>query len=71
VGRKGDLNVIDHDRIGFGRPYVVHDLPAGGKRLLQKAEGYVATIVSGVPTYRDGAATGALPGVLVRGQRAA
>ena len=69
VGRKGDLNVIDHDRIGFGRPYVVHDLPAGGKRLLQKAEGYVATIVSGVPTYRDGTATGALPGVLVRGQR--
>ena len=70
VGRKGDLNVIDHDRISFGRPYVVHDLPAGGKRLLQKAEGYVATIVSGVPTYRDGTATGALPGVLVRGQRA-
>ncbi len=70
-GLKGDLNVIDHDRIGFGPPYVVHDLPAGGKRLLQRAHGYVATIVSGVTTYREGEATGALPGVLVRGQRAA
>ena len=55
----------------FGRPYVAYDLPAGGKRLLQKAHGYEATIVSGVVTYRDGAATGALPGQLVRGQREA
>jgi N-acyl-D-aspartate/D-glutamate deacylase len=43
------------------------DLPAGGKRLLQKARGYCATIVSGAVTYRDGEATGALPGKLVRG----
>ena len=43
------------------------DLPAGGKRLLQKARGYRATIVSGAVTYRDGEATGALPGKLVRG----
>jgi N-acyl-D-aspartate/D-glutamate deacylase len=69
-GKKGDLNVIDLDRIGFGRPYIVHDLPAGGKRLLQKAEGYVATVVAGEVTFRDGEATGALPGKLVRGQRA-
>ena len=47
------------------------DLPAGGKRLLQKARGYRATIVSGVITYRDGEATGALPGKLVRGPKAA
>jgi N-acyl-D-aspartate/D-glutamate deacylase len=43
------------------------DLPAGGKRLLQGADGYVATIVSGEAVYRDGVATGALPGKLVRG----
>ncbi len=71
VGKKADLNVIDYDRLAFGRPYVTYDLPAGGKRLLQKADGYAATIVSGVVTYRDGAATGALPGRLVKGQREA
>lgn len=69
VGKKADLNVIDYDRLAFGRPYVTYDLPAGGKRLLQKADGYEATIVSGVITYRGGAATGALPGQLVKGQR--
>jgi N-acyl-D-aspartate/D-glutamate deacylase len=71
VGKKADLNVIDYDRLAFGRPYVAYDLPAGGKRLLQKANGYVATIVSGVVTYRNGTATGALPGRVVRGQREA
>ena len=71
VGKKADLNVIDHDRIAFGRPYVTYDLPAGGKRLLQKAEGYDATIVSGVVTYRHGEATGALPGRMVKGQQLA
>ena len=69
VGNKADLNVIDYDRLAFGRPYVAYDLPAGGKRLLQKADGYEATIVSGTVSYRKGAATGALPGRLVRGQR--
>jgi N-acyl-D-aspartate/D-glutamate deacylase len=71
VGKKADLNVIDYDRLTFGRPYVAYDLPAGGKRLLQKANGYAATIVSGVVTYRNGTATGALPGRVVRGQREA
>lgn len=70
VGRKADLNVIDYDRVGFGRPYVTFDLPAGGRRLLQKSDGYEATVVSGAVTYRGGEATGALPGRLVRGQRA-
>jgi N-acyl-D-aspartate/D-glutamate deacylase len=69
TGLKADLNVIDWDRIGYERPYVAYDLPAGGRRLLQKAHGYEATIVSGVITYRGGEATGALPGALVRGQR--
>ncbi len=70
-GKKADLNVIDYDRIGFGRPYVVHDLPAGGKRLMQKARGYSTTVVSGQVTFRDGEATEKLPGKLVRGQQAA
>jgi len=69
VGKKADLNVIDYDRVGFGRPYVTFDLPAGGRRLLQKSAGYEATVVSGAVTYRGGEATGALPGRLVRGQR--
>jgi N-acyl-D-aspartate/D-glutamate deacylase len=69
VRKKADLNVIDYDRLAFGRPYVTYDLPAGGKRLLQRADGYEATVVSGVVTYRGGAATGALPGQLVKGQR--
>ena len=69
VGYKADLNLIDFDRLKLHIPSVRHDLPAGGRRLHQGAEGYVATIVSGVVTYRNGEATGALPGRLVRGQR--
>jgi N-acyl-D-aspartate/D-glutamate deacylase len=69
VGLKGDLNVIDWDALDFGSPYVVHDFPAGGKRLMQGASGYSYTIVSGEVTHEDGAPTGALPGKLVRGQR--
>jgi len=49
----------------------VHDLPAGGRRLLQRAKGYVATIVSGETILRDGEKTGALPGRLIRGAQAA
>jgi N-acyl-D-aspartate/D-glutamate deacylase len=66
-GLKADLNVIDWDRIGFGAPYMVRDLPAGGGRLMQKATGYEATVVSGQVTFREGEATGALPGRLLRG----
>jgi N-acyl-D-aspartate/D-glutamate deacylase len=71
AGKKADVNVIDWDRLGAGAPYVVNDLPAGGKRLLQKVSGYEATIVSGRVTFRDGEATGALPGRLVRGPQMA
>ncbi|MEQ9121553.1 MAG: amidohydrolase family protein, partial [Alphaproteobacteria bacterium] len=66
-GLKADLNVIDWDRIGFGTPYMVRDLPAGGGRLMQKATGYAATVVAGQVTFREGEATGALPGKLLRG----
>jgi N-acyl-D-aspartate/D-glutamate deacylase len=70
-GYKADINVIDHENLTIERPYMVHDLPMGAKRLLQKARGYTATIASGVPIYRDGEATGALPGRLVRGAQPA
>ena len=70
-GLKADLNVIDFDRLGVCAPEMAFDLPAGGKRLLQRATGYAATIVSGTVTYRNGDATGALPGRLVRGPQTA
>jgi N-acyl-D-aspartate/D-glutamate deacylase len=66
-GRQADLNVIDYDRLKLERPYIAFDLPAGGRRLLQKATGYTATVKSGVVTFRGGEATGALPGRLLRG----
>ena len=69
VGRKGDLNVIDLDRLDLRMPRAVSDLPAGGTRLTQDAVGYVATVVSGVVTRRNDADTGARPGRLVRGAR--
>ena len=67
-GMKADLNVIDYDRLRLKAPRVRWDLPAGGRRLIQEAEGYDATIVSGIMTYRHGQATGARPGRLVRRQ---
>jgi N-acyl-D-aspartate/D-glutamate deacylase len=66
VGMKADLNVIDYERLRLRAPRSVDDLPAGGWRVLQDAEGYVATIVSGVVTRRDDRDTGARPGRLVR-----
>jgi N-acyl-D-aspartate/D-glutamate deacylase len=70
-GYRADLNVIDTDRLAIPRPEVHRDLPAGGRRLLQRAVGYRHTFVAGVETYRDGVSTGALPGALVRGAQAA
>jgi N-acyl-D-amino-acid deacylase len=66
VGKKADLNVIDLDNLTLHAPRSVDDLPAGGRRILQDATGYIATIVSGTVTRRDGRDTGARPGRLVR-----
>ncbi len=66
VGMKADLNVIDLDALKLHVPTIEYDLPAGGKRMHQRADGIEATIVSGQVTYRHGQHTGALPGRLVR-----
>ena len=66
-GYLADLNVIDMEALKLGKPWLAFDLPAGGKRLLQKADGYVATIKSGVVTFRDGAMQGPTPGGVIRG----
>ncbi len=66
-GYKADLNVIDFENLSLDAPEMVYDLPAGGKRLVQRANGYSATICSGAVTYRDGQATGEKPGRLLRG----
>jgi N-acyl-D-aspartate/D-glutamate deacylase len=71
AGHKADINVIDYERLQIRVPEMHYDLPAGGKRLVQKADGYVATIVNGAVVSREGVPTGALPGRLVRGPQAA
>ena len=66
VGKKADLNVIDFDRLNLRMPEVIADLPTGAKRIVQRADGYVATVVAGAVTLREGNETGARPGRLVR-----
>jgi N-acyl-D-aspartate/D-glutamate deacylase len=66
-GLRADINVIDFERLRCERPTMAYDLPAGGKRLLQGARGYTATIVRGQVINRDGESTGAHPGQLIRG----
>jgi N-acyl-D-aspartate/D-glutamate deacylase len=68
-GYRADINVIDFDRLRVHRPELLYDLPAGGRRIVQRADGYAHTFVAGVETYTEGIATGALPGRLVRGAR--
>jgi N-acyl-D-aspartate/D-glutamate deacylase len=70
-GYRADVNVIDFDALQARRPEMRHDLPAGGRRLLQRADGYVATVVKGEVTYENGEPTDALPGRLLRGARPA
>jgi N-acyl-D-aspartate/D-glutamate deacylase len=70
-GFKADLNVLDLEGLHLHAPEVIRDLPTGGRRLMQRAQGYAATIVSGQVVYQDGKATGVLPGRLVRGAQAA
>ena len=67
-GKKADLNLIDFDGLQLHAPRMVFDLPAGGRRLVQQADGYVATLVAGEVTFEDGEPTGARPGRLVRAQ---
>jgi N-acyl-D-aspartate/D-glutamate deacylase len=71
VGYKADLNVIDHAAVTLHKPVIAHDLPAGGRRLDQSADGYVATIVSGEVISEHGVPTAARPGKLVRGRQSA
>jgi N-acyl-D-aspartate/D-glutamate deacylase len=70
-GLKADINVIDFERLNILAPEMIFDLPAEGRRLVQRAEGYRATVVAGVVTFEDGEATGEMPGRLVRGPQAA
>ncbi|HXQ47744.1 MAG TPA: amidohydrolase family protein [Caulobacteraceae bacterium] len=67
VGYKADLNVIDYQALRLHKPEVRHDLPASGRRLVQRASGFRRTIVSGVSIVEDDCPTGRLPGRLVRG----
>ena len=70
-GLKADLNIIDMDRLRLSPPHMVNDLPANGQRLVQPVKGYLATVVGGEITYRNGTPTDAMPGRLVRGPQAA
>ena len=69
AGKLADLNVIDFPALRLHRPEALYDLPTGGKRLVQRAEGYRYTVKSGAVTFQDSEHTGALPGTLVRGGR--
>ncbi len=70
-GMKADVNVIDFDALHIHAPEMVYDLPAGGKRLIQKIDGYVYTVKNGEVTYEKGAPTGVLPAGLIRGPQPA
>ena len=65
-GLRADVNVIDFGRLRLHMPEIAYDLPAGGRRFIQKVDGYVMTAVGGVPVFEQGAHTGALPGRLMR-----
>jgi N-acyl-D-amino-acid deacylase len=70
-GMKADVNLIDFDNLRMGAPEMVYDLPAGGRRLVQRVEGYKYTIASGEVIFQDGEASGAMPGKLIRGPQSA
>ena len=65
-GKRADINIIDHQHLQLHPPEVAHDLPAGGKRLVQRADGYAMTLVAGTPAFEHGEHTGAMSGRLVR-----
>jgi N-acyl-D-amino-acid deacylase len=68
-GLRADVNLIDFDRLRLSQPELVHDMPANGRRFVQRVEGYVATLVAGMPIFERGQHTGAMPGRLVRAGR--
>jgi N-acyl-D-amino-acid deacylase len=68
-GLRADVNLIDFDRLRLHKPELVHDMPAGGRRFVQRVDGYEATLVKGTPIFERGEPTGALPGKLVRAGR--
>ena len=68
-GLRADINIIDYDRLQVQKPELVHDMPANGRRFVQKVDGYEATFVAGTQIYERGVHTGALPGKLVRDGR--
>jgi N-acyl-D-aspartate/D-glutamate deacylase len=70
-GYRADVNVIDFDHLRARAPELAYDLPAGGRRVVQRADGYLHTLVAGVETYASGEPSGALPGRLVRGAQSA
>ena len=70
-GYMADINIIDHENLCVYKPEMVHDLPTGSRRIIQKAGGYIATIKSGVTTFKNDEATGELPGTVLRGERTA
>jgi N-acyl-D-amino-acid deacylase len=65
-GMRADVNIIDFDRLRLHKPELVHDMPAGGRRFVQRADGYQATLAAGIPIFERGEHTGAMPGRLVR-----
>mgnify|MGYP000309540801 FL=1 len=70
-GMKADINIIDFDRLQVGMPNIIYDLPAGGRRMMQTADGYIATLVSGEVIAENGCMTDRLPGKLIRGSQVA
>jgi N-acyl-D-aspartate/D-glutamate deacylase len=67
AGFKADVNIIDYDNLKLHLPEIAYDLPGDARRLVQRADGYVATILSGEVVMRDGEPTGAMPGRVLRG----
>jgi len=68
-GMRADINIIDYDKISLTKPSLSYDLPAGGKRLIQKSNGYNHTFVKGIEVSHNGEFTGELPGKLIRGNQ--
>ena len=69
-GYRADVNIIDFDHLSLGRPRLIHDLPAGGRRLIQRASGYTMTMAGGVVISENDSPTGEFPGRLIRGRQA-